>query len=102
MLLEKVDHGCLILWIQYDEAPFHGIDDRNMDERVASGNKSLDFSFRTRPSLGVPENLAVSFTMDMVSIRQELVRLVNCIRLEWLAGRLIGKASHNAAHHACH
>ena len=72
-------------------APFHGIHDRNMHRRVASGAEPLHFSFRTRPPLGVTENPAMVFMVDMVSIRQELVRFFKYVRRKRLAGSIPGE-----------
>src|ERR1700704_1515130 len=73
-----------------------------MNKRRASRAESPNFSFRTRAPLGITEKLAVAFTMDVVSVGKRLVRFLNDIGGEWLAGSTVGRknASDDTAHKA--
>ena len=75
--------------VQDDEASFHKIHDKDMNKRL-SRTENPNFSFRTRASLGITEELALGFTMDVVPVRKRLVCFLDNISGEWLAGNTVG------------
>src|SRR5579864_781513 len=88
-------HRCdLVLRIEKDDAAFHQVCDVDMHKWLAVQSENRSFSFRANASLGIAEDFALDFIMDVVAICRKLVVLFNHIgRKRQTAIAAIGKRS---------